>query len=244
MRSRVLSLIGIGATALATVAASASAASASAASAPAAGASAGGGSTLAARRPAVTAAFRPAAAGQTCYSQLTNNTGNSVVSQNFTDQPAFSSQGADDFLITKTCTVTGVEAAGGYFNGFGPANSVGVTFYQNTKRAPGAVLSTQPENRYSDPTGTGNFTVRLKKPVTLKPGIYWVSVQANMARSYGGEWGWDTDSVQVGSAARWRNPGNGFRTGCKTYLNMQICASKAGATDAGPGFEFAILGAS
>jgi hypothetical protein len=74
--------------------------------------------------------------------------------------------------------------------------------------------------------------------VKLKPGTYFVSVQANMAFSVGGEWGWNTNNTVRGSASQWQNPGGGFGTGCTTYNTTTTCIPAGEGGD----FSFALLG--
>ena len=47
----------------------------------------------------------------------------------------------------------------------------------------------------------------------------------------GGEWGWETRTVQSGLAAAWENPGRGFTVACLTYANMQTCQGLTGEPD-------------
>ena len=72
--------------------------------------------------------------------------------------------------------------------------------------------------------GTGSFVIQLASAVTLREGRqYWVSVQVNMDFGVGGEWGWETRNTKNGRPAAWRNPGDGFGTGCTTYAVESVC---------------------
>ena len=63
----------------------------------------------------------------------------------------------------------------------------------------------------------GNFSIPLPTNLVLTSGTYWVSVQANMDFTPGGEWGWTDRTVTSNSPAVWQNPGGGFGTPCTTY---------------------------
>ena len=41
------------------------------------------------------------------------------------------------------------------------------------------------------------FHIVLPTPLTLAPGTYWVSVQANMDFPVGGEWGWTDRTLHL-----------------------------------------------
>ncbi len=63
----------------------------------------------------------------------------------------------------------------------------------------------------------GTFTIALTTPAVLPAGTYWVSVQAAMDFSAGGQWGWTERTVQSNSASAWQNPGGGFATPCTSW---------------------------
>jgi hypothetical protein len=158
----------------------------------------------------------------TLYNQNNLDQGIGIVSQNFeTANDIYDSQAADDFVvphgqvwIIKTVIVTGV-----YFNGSGPAASENVTFYKDGGVTPGTVVASV--TKVGTDAG-GSFTIKVGQ-VALTQGHYWVSVQANMDFSVGGEWGWETRTTQRRYAAQWQNPGDGFATGCTGYGVMTSC---------------------
>jgi hypothetical protein len=177
-------------------------------------------------------------AAKSCSEQLAGDTGRAVVSQNF--EPEFNvydNRGADDFTLLRRCTIATVEVIGTYFDGIGGADSVDVKFYADGGGTPGALLEHRKNLGYSDPTGTGSFTIPLAVPVPLKAGTYWVSVRANIDFSTRGQWGWSTVGMAKGSHAKWKNPGDGFGTGCVTYGDLKTCVP----VDEGPDFAFALL---
>jgi len=176
------------------------------------------------------------------YDQNDNDSGIGITSQNFeTSLDAYDNQGADDFKVpagftwkVKEVTVTGV-----YYNGAGPAPSVHVTFYKNLGGLPNSakVVADYPAIVPAD-NGFGSFVIALPTGAKLKPGKYWVSVQANMDFAIGGQWGWETRTVQSGLPAAWQNPGDGFATGCTTWGYENVCI----AAGQGPDKMFALKG--
>ena len=173
----------------------------------------------------------------TIYSQLDNDNGVVIVSQHFDSRfVSFDSQGVDDFKIATKAVVKQVEVDGAYFQGKGPANSVHVTFYKNAGGAPGIVVQDVPHAPYTDTTGTGSFVVALPK-FTLKAGTYWLSVFANMPFRLG-EWGWSTNNAVRHQGSLWRNPGDGFVTGCTSWEKTTGCILAGEGGD----FAFALLG--
>lgn len=169
-----------------------------------------------------------------CYSNLKNDAMNGILSQNFTDAgfDIYDSVGADNFAVKKTCKATGITVPGVYFNGSGPADSETVTFYaDDASGVPGTVIDTQ---TVIGNDSAGTFTIPLST-VVLAPGSYWVSVQANMSFAAGGEWGWNTTMNQKQSTpGQWENPGDGFATGCTTWMDV------AGCVGGGPDFQLTL----
>ena len=56
----------------------------------------------------------------------------------------------------------------------------------------------------------------------------------------GGEWGWNTNNTVAGKASLWKNPGNGFATGCTTYNTTTTCIPAGEGGD----YAFALKGKS
>jgi hypothetical protein len=182
-------------------------------------------------------AIRAARVAGTIYSQLDNDNGVVIVSQHFDNRfLSFDSQGADDFTIVRKAVVKQVVVDGLYFQGAGPANSIHVTFYKNAAGSPGTVVQDVPHAPYTDTTGTGSLRVALPK-FTLKAGTYWLSVFANMPFRLG-EWGWSTNNAVRHEGSLWRNPGDGFVTGCTSWERTTGCILAGEGGD----FAFALVG--
>lgn len=136
------------------------------------------------------------------------------------------SYGAADFRVQTQCTLDEIDVKGRYI-GPGPATSVDVIFYRNIPAAslPSQVLAAYTGMKFSDPAGTGNFTIPIPT-TTLTPGVYWVSVSANIDLDKSGEWFWNLQASQPGLPAAWRENG-GWGTGCLCWGNL---AKYTGAT--------------
>jgi hypothetical protein len=158
------------------------------------------------------------------YDQSNNDSGISTVSQNFESTfAAYDAQAADDFTVPANTTwlIREVDVMGVYFNGSGPAISKNVYFYKDKKGLPGRLVA-----EYDFMPGydnSGSFVIRFSKSLKLKAGKYWLSVVANMPFFMGGEWGWENQSTSEGSSAVWRNPGDGFATGCTNWTRETVC---------------------
>src|SRR6266480_1798512 len=163
----------------------------------------------------------PDATQTVLYDQTDMPAANATVSQNFeTANDAFDNQLADDFVVPAGgWTIGQVNVGGVYFNGPGPATSVNVTFYDDAGGLPGAAHAGGTYSMIAITSGaaTGAFNICLPTPLTLAAGHYWVSVQANLNFTPGGEWGWTDRVVTSNSPAAWQNPGGGFGTPCTTW---------------------------
>jgi hypothetical protein len=147
-----------------------------------------------------------------------------INSQNFEPaMAAFDDQAADDFVFTYPFNnvITGVRVMGEYSEGGGPASSFNVYIYGNGPgKLPGGLIDAQFNLPY---TGTPpDFTINLSL-VTLGPGTYWVSVQAQQDFNPNGQWFWHNRTVQSNAGAAWQNPGDGYGTGCITWNRKNAC---------------------
>lgn len=160
----------------------------------------------------------------TLYNQNSSSNGGGFDSQNFTSgtfSSLYNSAGADDFVLSATHKMTGVDVSGVFFNGSGGAHGAVATLYSG-KKAPGSVLATGAS------TGAGPaFTAKIKHKIKANK-HYWISVVANCSFSGGcGEWGWLVRSNANNKLAVWENPGGGFGTACSTWMPVGDCTSYA-----------------
>lgn len=161
----------------------------------------------------------------TLYDQTGHDSAIAIVSQNFEDDfDVYDAAVADDFTVPdgRKWKLKEIDVPGTYFDGTGPARSLNIAIFKNKGDLPGKLVAEYDAIEiFSD--GQGSFVVRLPKWLKLKPGRYWISVQANMDFSGGGEWGWETASIMVDNPAQFQNPGDGFATGCTTWMPVATC---------------------
>jgi hypothetical protein len=177
------------------------------------------------------------------YDQMDNDSGIGITSQNFeASLDIYDNMGADDFKVPTgfIWKVSEVDVAGVYYNGAGPAASVHVAFYKSKGGLPSKLVADFPAEVYTDSTGFGSFNIKLSSKAKLKAGKYFVGVAANMDFGVGGQWGFETRSVQSGDPAAWQNPGDGFGTGCTTWGVESVCI----VAGQGPDKMFRIIGKS
>jgi hypothetical protein len=161
--------------------------------------------------------------GQTLYDQRGSSSGTGIDSQNFeTFYDAYDDEAADDFIVPEGMRwkISEVDMEG-YYNE-GPADTFSVVFYRNSHGGPGKMIAqfTVVPPWYN---GDGSLPLDLGGSVTLKPGHYWLSIQANQDFEPNGEWWWASMDNAVGAPAMWRNPGDGFQTGCTDWAVENIC---------------------
>ena len=140
-----------------------------------------------------------------------------ISSQTFTDYPAYSCTGADDFDIPPGAiwNVNHVFADGMYSTG-NIIPAVDVVFCHDSSGYPGTVIASFMNiHCHSDPGGFVN--IFLPATVTLTEGRYWVSVAADMAYEQYGQWYWRREAdPQMNNEITWQNPGGGYG-GCTAW---------------------------
>ncbi len=170
------------------------------------------------------------------YDQTDNGTGTGYIgSTNFLNNISYDfldSQGADDFQVPadKFWQVTTVSVHGLYSGDSGTpyVQSLLIQFYSNSgSNLPAAPLySATIAAAQISGLESGTFVVNLPSPATLGPGRNWLSVQANkqVDGDSGYQWHWRERSVQSNSPSAWRNPGNGYATGCTAFQpRIDVC---------------------
>ncbi|HSC35055.1 MAG TPA: IPTL-CTERM sorting domain-containing protein [Thermodesulfobacteriota bacterium] len=164
----------------------------------------------------------------TLWDQSDNISSSDISSQDFTDGGGldqFDSRAADDFLVPEGFFwIIDTVRVFGAFDDTPPdlIDSVDVDFYVDRDGLPGQLVA---QCIYDDvlPDDLTNpeFTINLPHTCRLQPGIYWVSVRANISFIQNGQWFWFERTVQTLSPFVWQNPGNGFSTGCIQYTPAQ-----------------------
>lgn len=149
-----------------------------------------------------------------------------ITSQQFEAANAqYNSNAADDFTVPagKSWQVSAIYVRGHSVSPVYPT-SYKVTFYTNTtSNLPGTIVRTE---NVILAAGSNSPTLPLATALTLAAGKYWVSVQAVLDFTGGGQWYWETytDTATLSAPFAWTNPGNGFATPCNTVWNTgSVC---------------------
>lgn len=178
------------------------------------------------------------------YDQTDNASGNGAPDQDFEAAfDGYDSEGADDFdvdwpdgWIVQQVNTVGSLSAGGVPGGA----VVDVTFYTDNGGTPlgGAVVCT-----YNDvpPTAdvAGSLTVDLPTDCVLPAGLHWMAIQVNQNFGTFGQHFWSNRATQNNAPSHWRNPGDGFGTGCVDWTPQTTCAVGGGLS---PDFLFTVAG--
>ena len=159
------------------------------------------------------------------YSQFPFTT-STITSQQFeTENAAYNSTAADDFTVpaSKIWEIKNVSARGYSISANYPT-SYNVTFYKNSAlNLPDTVIRTETVTLSA---GSTNPTLPLANALFLTEGKYWISIQAVLNYTGGGQWFWETysDAATLSAPFAWKNPGTGFETTCNAYWNTaSVC---------------------
>jgi hypothetical protein len=183
------------------------------------------------RRPLVVAALAaavacaaPAAAGaETLFDQVDATSPQSINSQDFpASNDSFDAMAADDFVVPAGQTwKLDAALARGSNSGTGAAATARITIFADAAGAPGAqVFST-----VAPVTNYPRMELTFAGP-TLNPGTYWVGFQAILDPGTSApfsQWFWAENSERAGALSMYRNPGDGFDTGCTTFTLKSAC---------------------
>lgn len=171
------------------------------------------------------------------YDQTDNPANNGFPDQDFeAAYDAYDSEGADDFVIPAGdlgWQIESIDTIG--TTGTAGTATVDVTFYTNAAGGgdpdlPGTAVCTYTGLTPTD--SNGSFTIDLPTSCTLPSGTYWVAIQTNQDFGASGQHFWSNRSVQSGSEGVWRNPGDGFASGCITWTPLGICGVGGSFPDA------------
>ena len=176
------------------------------------------------------------------YDQTNNASGNGATDQNFEAAfNAYDNEGADDFVVPASTqwNIDGVVIVGTQ-SAAGAPTSVNVAFYADNATFPAATATCTYSNVA---TFTGNTTINVTLPsvCSLGPGNYWMAFSVNQNFNPSGQYYWSNRTVASNNGSVWRNPGDGFGTGCVNWDRQTTCGVGGGAS---PDFLFQISGTS
>ncbi|MBL7149718.1 MAG: T9SS type A sorting domain-containing protein [Candidatus Cloacimonetes bacterium] len=153
------------------------------------------------------------------YEQLANiSEEGGISSQDFEASfDAYDAEGADEFVIPvgETWTINEVVILGTY-SVTGPCDLGNVRFYADDAGMPGTLLFEYLDVPAS-PTATGDLDC-LIPDTALPEGTYWLGFQGRLDFGLYGQWFWTKQAAPtIGYEFYWRNPLDGFGTGCTTW---------------------------
>ena len=193
---------------------------------------------------AVACLLLPASAGaEVLYDNIDLTSPQSINSQDFNAaNNAFDAMAADDFVIPagEKWTITGALVRGNN-DGSVPATSANVTIFADAGGTPGAEVF----SGVATATDYPRMNLTFAAP-ELSAGIYWFGVSAILdpgASAPFNQWYWAENSEPVGAPAMYRNPGNGFSTGCTSFTVKSTCIFVTGdPVHPAPGQSFNLSG--
>lgn len=176
------------------------------------------------------------------YDQTDNGSGNGAPDQDFEAAfDGYDSEGADDFEVTwpDGWVVQQVRTVGTQSTG-GSATSVNVNFYPDSAGFPGGTAQCSYSGVVPTAQVAGSFTIDLPSDCFLPAGFWWVAVQTTQTFGGGnGQHFWSNRTVQSNQGGVWRNPLDGFGSGCTDWDRMTTCGVGGGTN---PDFLFVIAG--
>ena len=170
----------------------------------------------------------PSGAPVLLYDQTAGTTTSGMNSQNYGDFPTFANERGVDFVVPAGGWTIDFLFVDGFYTGTGSAPTLDVRFYNDDGGTVPLSLPIDPSipacsypalsagADYVD--NAGQFDISLPTPCSLAAGKYWVSVVPNRDFNPGGlQWFWFGITTIVGSENAWRNPGDGFGSGCTSW---------------------------
>lgn len=179
------------------------------------------------------AAIPASASAEELYNQIDATSPQSINSQDFNDaNNAFDAMAADDFVVPtgETWRIDSALARG-FKEGPGTATSANVTIFADVGGMPGAEMF----SAVAPATGYPHMNLAFTGP-ELPAGTYWFGVSTILdpgASPPFSQWHWAENSEPFGNPAVYRNPGDGFTTGCTSFTLKSSCSFPTGAP-AGP----------
>jgi hypothetical protein len=184
----------------------------------------------------------PASANaEVLLNQIDETSPESINSQNFNpSNDAFDAMAADDFVVPagETWTIDSALVRGSN-DGSVAATSVDVKIFADAGGLPGAEVY----GGSASATDYPRMQLSFAGP-TLSAGTYWFGVSAVLDPGTTPpfhQWYWAENSEPFGHPAVYRNPGDGFQTGCTTFTVKSTCAFN-GVPHVAPSQSFSLSG--
>jgi hypothetical protein len=148
----------------------------------------------------------------------------------------YTNEAADDFVVDGMgWIVTGLDICGTVT--VGPVGDVDIWIYADDAGGPAATATCSYTAVTATATSGGNMELDFAD-CALNPGTYWAAIQVNQDFGVAGQYFWSNVTTAVGGTSQWRNPGDGFGTGCTDWDATTTCGVGGG----NPSFLFAVEG--
>lgn len=169
----------------------------------------------------------PVAAQVVLWDQRDQVSGDGIPDQDFeAELDEFDSQAADDFVVDwpDGWRVEGIFTVGDQ-SLERTAGSVDVAIHADVggRPAAGAMPGCQADELVPTDEDDGSFELRLPELCDLPPGRYWLVLQTNQDFDPDGQHFWSSRLATRGLPALWRNPNDGFDTGCRDWGTLAAC---------------------
>jgi uncharacterized repeat protein (TIGR01451 family) len=181
----------------------------------------------------------PRAPQAVLYDQTSNPATNGAPDQDFEAlYDAYDSEGADDFVVPASgWVIQSIDTIG--TTGVAGGSTVDVTFYTNNAGMPGTAIPACTYAALTPADTAGSLSTTLPTACSLAAGTYWMAIQVNQNYGTNGQHFWGNRTVASGNNAVWRNPGDGFLSGCTVFTAMTTCGVGGGTN---PDFLFRLNG--
>jgi len=176
------------------------------------------------------------------FDQTSSPTGTGTASQDFeSTYNQYDCMQADDFIVPsgEVWSIDSVLIIGSYSATATETAGVVTRFMNNhSSNKPGSLVWDTTISANADPDSNGTLLAEYATPFVLSAGHYWLGGAARKDfASGGGQWYWYHDSTGGNHDIHWRNPGNGFSSGCTNWALSSGCVSTTA-----PGGLFRIYG--
>jgi hypothetical protein len=161
------------------------------------------------------------------FHQLDRDSGVAYPSADFLDDgfDQYDSTGADDFICKRSVNqLRRITIIGSYYGGTGPGESIDIVVRSNdTSGSADEPTDSKIACSFPDmPINESEWRTVVVQPkgipCRLKAGrVYWLEAEMNIYFESHGQWGWEAANAITANAADWRNPDDGFETGCASY---------------------------
>ena len=168
-----------------------------------------------------------------CISNNGTPIGTGIPAQHFEPEfKMYDARGAADFRVRRHCEVVSVDITGmcssniaDVSGGCGPSNSVQIQIREDAAGRPGKIHHGECAATLAAPGP--NFTIPIGDCVLRPDRTFWLTVQVDHDLDPHGRWYWATTNKRMRGNDLWRNPRDGYGTGCTAWGAIDSCFGRA-----------------